>query len=311
MVAQSSHDLTGTRIIVTGAARGLGEHIARRAVARGARVGLIGLEPDALEKLAHPLGPATVWREADVRDGVALRRAMDECASELGGVDVVVANAGVLAYGTIAQIDETAFERVIDINLTGTFRTAKYATPHLIASRGHLLVVASALSFLAIGSMASYNASKAGAEMLALAYRTEVAHHGVTVGIAHPSWVDTDITRGIDSDIPSFAELKRRLPYPGNATTTVDAAATSIVDGLAGRKSRIYVPRATILAAVGKSFLHSPVVWPLARRLAIATIPRIEADIDRLGRVDQHLPTAPSPTSTQCPTSTGTSCPRP
>ncbi|MGI3222754.1 SDR family NAD(P)-dependent oxidoreductase [Streptomyces sp. GTA36] len=167
-----------------------GEKVARLAAARGARVTVIGLEPDRLRDLAEDLGPAASWREADVRDGTALRSAIDEAAEVMGGIDLVVANAGVVAYGTVRQTDEASFERVLDINLNGAFRTLKYATPHLERSRGHVLVVASALSFMPLAAMASYGASKAAAELLALTYRQEVAHLGVTVGLVHPSWID-------------------------------------------------------------------------------------------------------------------------
>ena len=122
---------------------------------------------------------------------------------------------GVAAYGTVRQADEASFERVLDINLNGVFRTLKYATPHLERSRGHAMVVASAISFTPLAGLASYAASKAGVEMLALAYRQEVAHLGITVGLVHPSWIDTDLVRGAEADLPSFQELRGRLPYPG------------------------------------------------------------------------------------------------
>ena len=186
---------------------------------------LIGLEPDRLRALADDLGAGASWREADVRDGAALRSAIDDCAITMGGIDIIVANAGVAAYGTVRQADEASFERVLDINLNGVFRTLKYATPHLERSRGHAMVVASAISFTPIAGLASYAASKAGVEMLALAYRQEVAHLGITVGLVHPSWIDTDLVRGAEADLPSFQELRGRLPYPGNVTTSVDRAA--------------------------------------------------------------------------------------
>lgn len=122
-------DLLGRRLVVTGAARGIGEKVARLAAARGASVTLIGLEPDRLRDLARDLGPTASWREADVRDGTALRTAIDAAAQIMGGIDLVVANAGVVAYGTVRQTDEASFERVMDINLNGVFRTLKYATP--------------------------------------------------------------------------------------------------------------------------------------------------------------------------------------
>jgi hypothetical protein len=283
-------DLVGRRLVVTGAARGIGEKVARLAAARGARLGLVGLEPDRLRGLAADLGPAASWWEADVRDGPALRSAIDACAEHMGGIDFVVANAGVAAYGTVRQADEASFERVLDINLNGVFRTLKYATPHLERSRGHVMIVASALSFTALAGLASYGASKAGVEALALAYRQEVAHLGVTVGLVHPSWIDTDLVRAADVDLPSFQGLRRRLPYPGNVTTSVDRAAAAIVDGLAHRRSRVYVPRAVVVANWAKAALNSPVAWPWMRRFAAQAVPVLEREVEALGRHDQLVP---------------------
>jgi NAD(P)-dependent dehydrogenase (short-subunit alcohol dehydrogenase family) len=120
-----SRNLSGRKLVITGAARGIGEKVARLAAARGARVALIGLEPDRLRALADDLGSGASWREADVRDGAALRSAIDDCAKAMGGIDIVVANAGIAAYGTVRQADEASFERVLDINLNGVFRTLK------------------------------------------------------------------------------------------------------------------------------------------------------------------------------------------
>ena len=147
-----------------------------------------------------------------MRDGIALQSAIDNCAMTMGGIDMVVANAGIAAYGTVRQADEASFERVLDINLNGVFRTLKYATPHLERSRGHAMVVASAISFTPIAGLASYAASKAGVEMLALAYRQEVAHLGITVGLVHPSWIDTDLVRGAEADLPSFEDCAAGCP---------------------------------------------------------------------------------------------------
>jgi NAD(P)-dependent dehydrogenase (short-subunit alcohol dehydrogenase family) len=287
-------NLSGRKLVITGAARGIGEKVARLAAARGARVALVGLEADRLRALTDELGPAALWREADVRDGTALRLAIDDAAQAMGGIDIVVANAGIAAYGTVRQADETSFERVLDINLNGVFRTLKYATPHLERSRGHAMVVASAISFTPIAGLASYAASKAGVEMLALAYRQEVAHLGITVGIVHPSWIDTDLVRGAEADLPSFKELRGRLPYPGNVTTSVDRAAAAIVRGLARRRSRVYVPRAVVVANWAKAALNSPAAWPWMRRFAAAVTPTLEREVEALGRHDQLVPGAQS-----------------
>jgi NAD(P)-dependent dehydrogenase (short-subunit alcohol dehydrogenase family) len=257
-------------------------------------VALIGLEPDRLRALADDLGPTASWWEADVRDGTALRSAIDNCAITMGGIDIVVANAGVAAYGTVRQADEASFERVLDINLNGVFRTLKYATPHLERSRGHAMVVASAISFTPLAGLASYAASKAGVEMLALAYRQEVAHLGITVGLVHPSWIDTDLVRGAEADLPSFQELRGKLPYPGNVTTSVDRAAAAIVRGLVRRRSRVYVPRAVVVANWAKAALNSPVAWPWMRRFAAEVTPALEREVEALGRHDQIVPASES-----------------
>src|SRR5271165_4114270 len=282
--------LAGRRVVITGAARGIGEKVARVAAARGAQLALIGLEPDRLRTLADDLGPGASWWEADVRDGAALRSAIDACAETMGGIDIVVANAGVVAYGTVRQMDSASFERVVDINLNGVYRTLKYVTPHLERSRGHIAVIASAISFTPLAGMASYAASKAGVEMLALAYRQEVAHLGVTVGLVHPSEIDTDLLRRDEADSPPPQEPGKRCPQPGNVTTSVDRAAAAIVDGLERRRSRVYVPRAVIVANWAKAALNSPAAWPWMRRFAADVVPVLERECEALGRHDQLVP---------------------
>ncbi|HET6728504.1 MAG TPA: SDR family NAD(P)-dependent oxidoreductase [Jiangellaceae bacterium] len=255
-------------------------------------MGLIGLEPARLRGIADDLGSGVAWWEAVCatpprcgRHSMSVRRPWVASTSWLR-------MRGVAAYGTVRQADEASFERVVDINLTGVFRTLKYATPHLERSGGHVLVVASALSFAPLGALASYGASKAGVEMLALAYRQEVAHLGVTVGVVHPSWIDTDLVRSADVDLPSFALLRRGLPYPGNVTTSVDQAAAAVVDGLERCRRRVYVPRAVGVANWAKGALNSPVTWPWMRRFAARAVPALEREVAALGRHDQLVPVA-------------------
>src|SRR5260370_37389732 len=96
-------NMMGRKLVITGAARGIGEKVARLAAARGARGALIGLEPDRLRSLAEDLGASALWQEADVRDGTPRRSAIDPCREAMGGIDVVVANAGMAAYATVQQ----------------------------------------------------------------------------------------------------------------------------------------------------------------------------------------------------------------
>ena len=277
--------------LITGAARGIGAGVARGFVAKGGTVALVGLEPDLLAELSAELGDSAAWWEADVRDGQAVQSAVDAAAKHFGRIDFVLANAGIASYGTVRQIDDSAFERVVDININGVFRTLKYATPYLEQSKGYALVVASQASFAALAGLASYNASKAGAEMLAIAYKQEVAHLGIGVGICHPSWVDTDIVRVAEADLPSFKALRKKLPWPANATTSIDVCIDLILRGFAKRKGRVYVKKTVLVSNWIKPLQNSPLVWPYIRRLANGTVPQMEKEVDALGRFHHaHTP---------------------
>jgi len=284
-------NFTGKVALITGAARGIGAGVARGFVELGGKVALVGLEPELLTELSESLGESAAWWEADGRDGAAVAAAIDAAAAHFGRIDYVLANAGIASYGTVRQIDESAFERVVDININGVFRTLKHATPHLAATKGYALVVASLASFTPLAGLASYNASKAGAESLGLAYKQEVAHLGIDVGICHPSWIDTDIVRNAEHDLPSFRETRKKLPYPANSTTSVEDCVDLILQGFAKRKSRVYIPKGVVLANWTKALSTSALVWPVLRRLAGRRVPQMEKDVEALGRYHhEHVP---------------------
>jgi NAD(P)-dependent dehydrogenase (short-subunit alcohol dehydrogenase family) len=178
-----------------------------------------------------------------------LDAAVAATAATLGGIDVVVANAGIANLGTVRTVDPATFAKTIDINLTGVYRTIWPAVPHLVDSRGYALVVASLASLVPLPGGASYSASKAGAEYLAAALRTELAQYGVAVGSVHPSWIDTDLVRDSESLSPTFAKMRKDLPWPANTTNTVEACADAMVAAIERRARKVHVPNNTKLLA--------------------------------------------------------------
>ena len=129
---------------------------------RGARVALAGLEPDELAATAGRIGPETPHFECDVTDMASVHAAVDGTVEALGGIDIVLANAGIGTYGTVEKGDPEAFIRTVDINLNGVYRTVHATLPHVLERRGYIGVVASIASFAPLAGMSSYNASKAG-----------------------------------------------------------------------------------------------------------------------------------------------------
>ena len=194
-----------------------------QAAARGARVALVGLEGELLEAARADLDAH--WHECDVTDQAALDAAVASTVDRFGGIDVVVANAGIANLGTVAVGPVDALVRTVEVNLCGAIRTVSAALPHVTAARGHVLLVSSAAAFTAMPGMAAYCASKAGVEQFANVLRLETRSRGVTVGTAHPIWIDTDLVRDIRDDLASFRTALRRLPWP--LSTVVPSSSAS------------------------------------------------------------------------------------
>ncbi|MDX3573666.1 MULTISPECIES: SDR family oxidoreductase [Streptomyces] len=231
--------LEGQVAVVTGAARGVGELLARKLSARGATVALVGLEPDALKQVAERLhGDSGHWY-ADVTDHVAMARVAQEVKERFGKVDIVVANAGVASGGPFVDSDPDAWRRVIEVNLIGSAVTARAFLPVLMESRGYLLQIASLAAITPAPMMTAYCASKSGVEAYAHSLRGEVGHKGVRVGVGYLSWTDTDMVRGADQE-DVMRELRQRLPWPSNKTYPLGPAVDRIVAGIERRSSHVY-----------------------------------------------------------------------
>ncbi|MFE1288580.1 SDR family oxidoreductase [Streptomyces sp. NPDC058751] len=235
----SKVSLEGQVAVVTGAARGVGELLARKLSARGAKVALVGLEAEELKRVSERLpGESDHWY-ADVTDHEAMARVAREVERRFGKVDVVVANAGVASGGPFVDSDPAAWRRVIEVNLIGSAVTARAFLPTLLESRGYLLQIASLAAMTPAPMMSAYCASKSGVEAYAHSLRAEVGHKGVRVGVGYLSWTDTDMVRGADQD-DVMRELRQRLPWPSNKTYPLGPAVDRIVAGIERRSSHVY-----------------------------------------------------------------------
>jgi NAD(P)-dependent dehydrogenase (short-subunit alcohol dehydrogenase family) len=233
-MGRGAYRIEGKVVLITGAARGIGAESARRLAARGARVSLVGLEPELLASVAERCGTEAAWFEADVTDEAALRAALDGTAERFGGIDVCVANAGIGAGGMVRLMEPRALARVVEINLIGTINTLRLCLPRVIERRGYLLTVSSRAAVAAGPGTAAYAATKAGVETFANSLRMEVAHLGVDVGVAYFSWVDTDLARGSEEHV-EFRKLRESLKGPMGRTYPVSDAADAIVRGIETR----------------------------------------------------------------------------
>jgi NAD(P)-dependent dehydrogenase (short-subunit alcohol dehydrogenase family) len=235
-------ELRGRTVFVTGAARGIGAETARRAAAAGANVALVGLEPEELARVAAQCGPNAAPFECDVTDWDALARAVEGAVERFGGIDVVMANAGISPAGMVRSIDPAAFEKTLEINLFGAWRTVRSCLPQIIERKGYVLVTASLAAAAHAPGMAAYAASKAGVEAFANSLRGEVKRLGVDVGVAYFGFIDTDMVRGADSH-PVIAKLRDDSLGPFGKTHPVSSVGRAVVAGMEGRSRSVTVPR--------------------------------------------------------------------
>jgi NAD(P)-dependent dehydrogenase (short-subunit alcohol dehydrogenase family) len=230
--------VSGRRVLITGAARGIGAATARRLHSRGARVALAGLEPDLLAEVARDCGTAPTM-VCDVRDREQVDATVEAAVGELGGLDVVMANAGVGVQVPLVGGDPTMFERTIEVNLLGVYYTLRAAGPHISHPNGYALAISSLAAAVHPPLLGAYSASKAAVEALADTFRVELRSSGARVGVAYFAELDTDMTaRGFGTEAAKqirAAKLSRVAP--------LEAGINAIERGIASRSRRIVAPR--------------------------------------------------------------------
>jgi NAD(P)-dependent dehydrogenase (short-subunit alcohol dehydrogenase family) len=280
-------DLSGRTVLVTGAARGIGAEASRRLAARGARIALVDLEADVLAPVEADC-PGSASFVADVTDPEALEAAVDGAVERFGGIDAVVAGAGIAPVGMVRTIDPAAFERTIEVNVLGVWHTVRACLPHVIERRGHVLPIASLAAAAHAPGMAPYAASKAAVEAFADALRVEVAHLGVTVGCAYFSFIDTPMVRGADARRLG-GHARAQLKGPLGRTYPVADAAEAIVRGMERRSRWVVAPGWVKVALYGRGLLQP--LLELGGRQGVEEADRIaQEEVARLGAAAASAP---------------------
>lgn len=225
----------GTRAIVTGASRGIGRATAGALAARGARVGLLARGREELERVAGELGGEHVVLPADTGERADVEVAVDEFVRQAGGLDLVVANAGIAHYAPFTELPIERAEEMVRINLLGTLYTVKAALPHMLdRASGHLVMVASGASLRAFPWAATYGATKSAQSAFAEALRHELSGTGVSVSTIFPGEIATDL----------HAHERERMPdwYRGEDAIPPERVAEAIVEAVDQDRRTAYVP---------------------------------------------------------------------
>lgn len=243
----AKYSLLNKTVFITGAAGGIGAASARVLHARGANLVLTGRNASSLADLARELGEERVLPvPVDVTDRTSLQNAMASTVDRFGALDVVFANAAIAPDlpATIATIDRELFERIIEVNLLGVWRTVREALPHIIASRGHVLVTSSTYAYINGAVNAPYAASKAAIEQFTRALRVELAMHGATAGVLYPGWVRTPMSRPALGGHELTTQM-REVAFPRllAASISPEVVACRAVHGIERRATSITVPR--------------------------------------------------------------------
>jgi NAD(P)-dependent dehydrogenase (short-subunit alcohol dehydrogenase family) len=282
----AAYDLDDKVALITGAARGIGLETARALHRRGACVAVVDLDLDAAEQAAAAVAAQrTLGLAADVTDRSSIDAAINATVECFGGLDIVVANAGIAPdAATVRVMEPDVFEKVVEVDLLGVYRTVSAALPHIVPRKGQVVLISSIYSFMNGVFVSPYAVSKAGVEQLGRALRVELAHHGASAMVVYFGFVATEmVKRGFDAD-PLGTRLSDRIPGFMRRRIEAPAAGEAIAEGLERRAHAVTRPRFwTAFRAVRGIF------GPFTDRrfLSDDKLTEVIRDVDVEGRIEQ------------------------
>ena len=278
-------DPNGKVALVTGAARGIGFETARQLHMRGASVAVVDLNAGEAREAAERIGERAIGIATDVTDHSALMQSVAEVVERFGGLDIVVANAGI-AQGQTATtrgISVEEWERVFEVDLLGVWRTVRAALPQIVERNGHVVVISSVYAFMNGVLNSPYAVAKAGVESLGRALRTELTPLGASASVAYFGWVDTKMVQDglarpgsqhLQANTPAF--LLKRIPP--------SEAGAAIVRGIEERTPRIFAPRWWRYVSALRGILSPVLDRGMERdRRMIKAVLAVESDTDEQG----------------------------
>ncbi len=207
--------LKGKNIIITGASRGIGREIALKLAKEGANivVGYRSSEEDAikLKKEIESYGSKALIVKGDVTESNYAKELVNICKEVLGGIDVLINNAGITKDGLIMRMRDEDFSSVIDTNLKGTFYCSREASIFMIKQRyGKIINMSSVIGITGNAGQVNYSASKAGVIGLTKSLAKELGGRGITVNAIAPGFIETDMTSQLSNNMKDF--IKTNLP---------------------------------------------------------------------------------------------------
>jgi NAD(P)-dependent dehydrogenase (short-subunit alcohol dehydrogenase family) len=278
--------LRGKVVFITGSAGGIGAEVAKLLHGMGAKLVLTDADASGLEALSKSLGSEdrVLTGVADVRDLNALQDLASRAVARFGGIDIVLANAGIISFGSVLNMEPTVFKRVLEVDLLGVFHTVRAALPSVIERKGYVLVVSSAAAFGGSPGLTPYNAAKAGVENFANGLRIELADLGVAVGIAHMSWVDTPMVQEANTEMTTFQKMFGGMPGSMGQTVPAGQCATAFVKAMQRRQSRVFCPRWVSVLRWVRPLITSRLAERPLRKAARELLPQLDAEAAALGR---------------------------